>query len=143
MFRLAPGAADELGGADEGASDGGCGSDGGEEVACALGIGAEASFSGGFFVHFGAGGEVEDDVGGEGLEGGGEGGGVDEVGGLPVGLVGGFLGRVGGEVENFVAACEEAVDDMGADEAGAAGDEGFHSWGGEVGGEADGQCRFR
>jgi len=104
---------------------------------------AEASFGGGFFVHFGAGGEVEDDVGGEGLEGGGEGGGVDEVGGLPVGLVGGFLGRVGGEAENFVAACEEAVDDMGADEAGAAGDEGFHSCLGEVGGEADGQCRFR
>ncbi len=117
--------------------------DGGEEVACALGVGAEAGFGGGFFVHFGAGGEVEDDVGGEGLECGGEGGGVEEVGVAPVGLVGSFVGLVDRKVENFVAAGEEAVDDMGADEAGAAGDEGFHSCGSEVGGEADGQCGFR
>jgi hypothetical protein len=122
----ASGAADELGRADEGASDGGGGLNGGEEVAGALGVGAEAGFSGRFFVHLGAGGEVEDDVGGEGLECGGEGGGVEDVGGLPVGLMGGLVGRVDRKVENFVAAGEEAVDDMGADEAGAAGDEDFH-----------------
>lgn len=91
-----------------------------------MGVGAEAGFGGGFFVHLGAGGEVEDDVGGEGLEGGGEGSGVEDVGGLPVGLVGGFVGRVDRKVENLVVAGEETVDDMGANEAGAAGDEDFH-----------------
>jgi len=66
----ASGAADELGRADEGAADGSCGLNGGKEIACALGVGAEAGFGGGFFVHLGAGGEVEDDLGVEGSEGG-------------------------------------------------------------------------
>ena len=118
----ASGAADELRGADEGASDGGGGMNGGEEVASPLCVGAEAGFGGGFFVHLGAGGEMEDNFGGEGLECGFEFGGVEEVGGLPVGLVGSFVGCVGGEVEDLVAAREEAVDDMCADETGTAGD---------------------
>jgi hypothetical protein len=63
------------------------------------------------------------------LECGFEGGGVEDVGGLPVGLVGGFVWRVGGKVEDFVAAGEEAVDNMCADESGTAGDEDFHKMG--------------
>ncbi len=122
----ASGAADELRRTDDGTSDGRGGLNGGENVARAFGICAEAGFGGGFFVHLGACGEVKDNFGREGLEGCGESWGVEDVGGLPVGLVGRFVGRVGREVQNLVVAREEAVDDMGANETGAAGDQDFH-----------------
>ena len=97
----ASGAADELGGADESSSDGGGGLNGGEEVACALRVGAEAGFSGRFFVHLGAGGEVEDDVGGEGLVE------AEEMDASATGQ---------DEAAAETAACA-AVEDFGADEA--------------------------
>ena len=119
------GSANKLRRAHEHAPDRRGGLDGREEIARALGVGAEAGLGGRFFVHLGPGSEVHDlvrDKFGHGLP---QQVGIQNIDLAPEGAMGGLVRDLERQVQHSVSPDEEAIDDLGSNEARATGDEDF------------------
>ena len=121
----APGSANKLRRAHEHTPDRRGGLDGGKEMARTLGVGAEAGFGGRFFVHLGPGSEVHNLVRGKSDYGLPQQVGIQNIDLAPEGAMGGLVRDLERQVQHSVSPDEEAIDDLGSNEARATGDEDF------------------
>jgi hypothetical protein len=119
------GSANKLRRAHEHAPDRRGGLDGREEIARALGVGAEAGFGGCFFVHLGPGSEMHNLVRGKSDHGLPQQIGIQNIDLAPEGAMGGLVRDMERQVQRGVSPGEEAIDDLGSNEARATGDEDF------------------
>jgi len=119
------GSANKLRGAHEHAPDRRGGLDGREEIARTLGVGTEAGLGGRFLVHLGPGSEMHDLVRGKFGHGLPQQVGIQDIDLAPAGLVGFLVWGMERQVQDSVSPGEEAIDDLGSNEARATGDEDF------------------
>ena len=96
--------------------------DGREEIARALGVGAEPGLGGRFFVHLGPGSEVHDLVRGKFGHGLPQQVGIQDIDLAPAGPMGGLVRGMERQVQHSVSSGEEAIDDLGPNEARATSD---------------------